>query len=118
MIIRIGLGNISVTVTSHNCHLFFVVRIFKIYCLNTFRSQVCMLSHFSHVQLFATRWTVAHQDPLSVGFSRQEYWSGLPCSPPGDLPHPGNKHTSLTSPALIGGFFTTEPPGKPFRSKL
>ena len=44
-------------------------------------------------------------------FSRQEYWSGLPCSPPGDLPHPGIKPTSLSSPALAGGFFTTMPPG-------
>ena len=43
----------------------------------------------THVQLFATPWTVAHQAPLSMGFSRQEYWSGLPCSPPGDLPNPG-----------------------------
>ena len=47
---------------------------------------VCVLSHFSHVQLFATLWTVAHQAPLSMGFSRQEYWSGLPFRLPGDLP--------------------------------
>ena len=46
----------------------------------------CMPGHFSHVQLFAAPWTVAHQAPLSVGFSRQEYWSGLPCPSPGDLP--------------------------------
>ena len=52
-------------------------------------------------------WTVAHQVPLSMGFSRQEYWSGLPCPPLGDLPDPGTKPTSLTSPALAGGFFTT-----------
>ena len=45
--------------------------------------SACMLSHFSHVRLFGTLWTVARQDPLSTGFSRQEYWSGLPCSPPG-----------------------------------
>ena len=50
--------------------------------------------------------TVAHQTPLSVGFSRQEYWSGLPCPPPGDLPDPGIKPTSLMSPALAGVFFT------------
>ena len=67
----------------------------------------CVLSHFSHVQLFATTWTVACQAPLSVGFSRQEYWSGLPYPPPGDLPDPGIKPTSLMSPALAGGFFTT-----------
>ena len=48
-----------------------------------------MLSCFSHVQLFATLWTIAHQAPLSMGFSRQEYWSGLPCPPPGDHPDPG-----------------------------
>ena len=51
--------------------------------------------------------TVAHQAPLSMGFSRQEYWSGLPCPAPGDLPDPGIKPVSLVSPALAGGFFTT-----------
>ena len=50
---------------------------------------------------------VAHQVPLSMGFSRQENWSGLPCPPPRDFPNPGNKPVSLTSPALAGGFFTT-----------
>ena len=64
----------------------------------------------SHVQLFETPWTIAFQTPLSRGFSRQEYWSGLPFSPPGNLPNPGIKPMS---PALAGGFFTTEPPGKP-----
>ena len=66
-----------------------------------------MLSHFSHAQLFATLWTIANQAPLSMGFSRQEYWSGLPCSPPGYLPNPGTKPASFMSPALAGGFFTT-----------
>ena len=66
-----------------------------------------MLSHFSQAQLFVTLWTVACQAPLSMGFSRQEYWSGLPCPPPGDLPDPGIKPTSLMSPALTGRFFTT-----------
>ena len=66
-----------------------------------------VLSCFSCVWLFATLWTVAHQAPLSMGFSRQEYWSGLPCSSLGDLPDPGIKPASLTSPALAGGFFTT-----------
>ena len=74
-----------------------------------------VLSHFSHVPLFATLWTVAHQAPLSMGFSRQEYWSGLPFPPPGDLPDPKIKPTSLASPALAGGFFATVPPGKPGR---
>ena len=66
-------------------------------------------SQFSYIQLFVTPWTVARQAPLSTGFSRQEYWSGLPCPPPGDLPNPGIKSESLTSPALGGGFLTTSP---------
>ena len=66
----------------------------------------------SCVQLFATPWTVDCQAPLSMGFSRQEYWSGLPFTSPGDLPNPGIEPASLVSPALAGGFFT-EPPGKP-----
>ena len=56
---------------------------------STFTLQTYLLSHFSRVQFFATPWTVAHQAPLFMGFSRQEYWSGLPCPPPGDLPDPG-----------------------------
>ena len=54
-----------------------------------------------------TPWTVAHQAPPSMGFSRQEHWSGLPCAPPQDLSHPGIKATSVTSPALGSRFFTT-----------
>ena len=60
----------------------------------------------SHIRLFATLWTVAHQAPLSMGFSRQEYWSGLPFPTPGDLPHPGIEAIALASPLLAGGFFT------------
>ena len=67
----------------------------------------------NRVQLFLTPWTVACQAPLSTGFSRQEYWNGLPFPPPGDLPDPGIKRSSPGSPALAGGFFTTAPPGKP-----
>ena len=63
-----------------------------------------MLSRFSHV--FVTPWTVAHQVLLSTVFSRQEYWSGLPCPPPGDLLDPGIEPASFMSPALAGGFFT------------
>ena len=63
-----------------------------------------MLSRFSCVQLFVTLWTVARQAPLSIGFSRQEYLSGLPCPPPGDLPNPGIKPASLISPALANRF--------------
>ena len=69
----------------------------------------------SHVWLFATHWTVTHQTPLSVGLSRQEYWSGWPCPPPGDLPDPGIEPVSLLSSALAGGLFTTAPPGKPHK---
>ena len=63
----------------------------------------------SRIQLFATPWTVAQQTLLSVGFPRQEYWSGLPFPPPGYLSYPEIK---LASPVLAGRFFTTEPPGK------
>ena len=70
----------------------------------------------SRVRLFATPWTVAYQASPSVGFSKQEYWSGLPFPSPGDLPDPGTEPTSLTSPALVGGFFTTEPAGTPIHT--
>ena len=62
--------------------------------------------------LFATLWTVALQAPLSMGLSRQEYWSGLPLPPPGDLPDPGTEPASPASPALTGSFFTNKQPGK------
>ena len=65
------------------------------------------------LQLFATPWTIAYQAPLSMGFSRQEHWSGLPCPPPEDLPNPVIKPLSPISPASAGGFFTAEPAGKP-----
>ena len=61
----------------------------------------------------ATPWTVAYQAPLSMEFSRQEYWSGLPFPSLGDLPDPGIEPTSLASLALAGRFFTSVPPGKP-----
>ena len=66
-----------------------------------------MLSHFTHVWLSATQWTVACQAHLSMGFSRQGYWSGLPCPPSGDLPDLGIETMSLMSPVLAGRFFTT-----------
>ena len=69
--------------------------------------RACVLSQLSCVPLFVTLWTVGHQAPLSGGFSRQEYWSGLPRPPPGDLLHPGIEPASLTSPALAGRFFTS-----------
>ena len=66
-----------------------------------------MLIVFSHVRLSVSLWTVAHQAPLSLGFSRQECWSGLPHPSPGDPAGPGIEPTSLMSPALAGAFFTT-----------
>ena len=66
-----------------------------------------MLSRFRCVRLFVTPWIIAHEAPLSMGFCRQEYWSELPCSPPGDLLDPGIEPTSLKSPPLAGRFFTT-----------
>ena len=70
-----------------------------------FLSHICMVSC---VRVFMTPWTVAHQAPLSTEFSRQEYWSQLPFPPPGDFPDPGIEPESPMSPALAGGFFTTE----------
>ena len=72
-------------------------------------TAVCghVLNSFSHIRLFVTLWVVACQAPLSMGFSRQDYWSGLLCPPPGDLPDPGIEHVSLMSPALVDRFFTT-----------
>ena len=73
-----------------------------------------MLCILSPVQLFATSWTVACQAPLSMEFSRQEYWSGWPFPSPGDLPNPGIKPVS---PALQAGALPPEPSGKPFNHK-
>ena len=70
-----------------------------------------MLNHFNHVWLFTIPWTVACQASLSMEFPRQEYWSGLPCPSPRDLPSPGVEPMSLMSPALAGRFFTLESQG-------
>ena len=75
-----------------------------------------MLSHFSRVRLFVTPWTIALQVCLTIGFSRQEYWSGLLYPPPGDLPDSGTEPTFLTSPALAGRFFTASTTWQDFRS--
>ena len=72
----------------------------------------------NHVHLFVAPWAVAYQAPLTIKYSRQEYWSGVTFPLPGDLPNPGIEPTSLESPALAGRFFTTEPPGKPKHSKV
>ena len=67
--------------------------------------QVCVYAQsLGRVRLCVTPWTVARQAPLSMGFSRQEHWSGLPCPPPGDLPNPGTEPASLETSALAGGF--------------
>ena len=71
---------------------------------------LCCAWSFSHIQLFATPWTVARQAPPSMGFSRQEEWSGLPCPPPEDLPNPG---IESRSPTLQADPLPSEPPGKP-----
>ena len=108
------------TCTSHFLNLYPIVSLFlppsgwKLFFKNTMCNVVpyfvlyaCMLSCFSCVRLFVTPWIVTHQAALSMGFSKQEYWSRLPCPPPGDLPNPGIESMSLMSPALAGGFFTT-----------
>ena len=74
---------------------------------------MCYAQSLSHVQLFVTQWTVARQAPLSMGFLRQEYWSGLPCPSPGDLPNPG---IEPSSPALQVDSLPSEPPGKPMNT--
>ena len=73
---------------------------------------VCTLSRFSYVWLIVTLWTVAWQAPLSVEFSRQEYWTGLPCPTPGDLPDPGTKFASLCLLHWQAGSLPLEPPRK------
>ena len=72
----------------------------------------CLLSWFSHLQLFVTLWSVTCQSHLSMGFSRHECWSGLPRPPPWDLPDPSTEPTSLTCPALAASSLPLVPPGK------
>jgi len=79
--------------------------------VKTFNIMKVKVKSVSRVRLFATPWTVAHQAPLSMGFSRQEYWSGLPFPSPGDLPNLG---IESTSPALQADALTSAPPGKPW----
>ena len=109
------------------CH-FFLQRIFPtqgsnpdlLHCRQTLyhlSHQGSLISEWvkslSHVQLFATPWTVAHQAPPSMEFSRQEYWSGLPFPSPGDLPDPG---IEPRSPSLQADTLPSEPPGNPLKS--
>ena len=88
--------------------------------LTKYGESFCLISNhnrhacaFSWVQLCATLWTIAHQDPLTMEFSEQEYWSGLPSLPPGDLRDIRTKPASPASPASADVFFATVPPGKP-----
>ena len=97
---------------------YFLVRLFVLLLLSCKSSlyilDVCELSHFSWVRFFVMPWTVAYQAPLSMGFSGQEYWSGLSCPSPGDLSNPGIGPRSLKSPVLAGRFFITSLPGEPY----
>ena len=77
------------------------------------RVSVCVLKSLTCVQLLAIPWIVACQTPLSMEFSRQEYWSGFPFPTPGDLPDPGIEPASPVASALAGGFFTTLSPRSP-----
>ena len=90
----------STTWVKVQCHL----------CTLLLQSMQLLLLLFSHIWPFATQWTAAHQAPLSMEFSRQEHWNGLPFPPLGDIPYRGIKPVS---PPLAGRFFT-EPPGKPY----
>ena len=79
----------------------------------SFQTIVAAVQSSSRVPLFATLCTLAHQAPLSMGFSRQEHWSGLPFPFPGALPNAEIEPVSSESPSLAGRFFTTQPPGNP-----
>ena len=81
----------------------------QIFLLFMLLSGRCVCSHFSRVQLFGSPWTAARQAPLSLGFSRQEYWSGLPFPPPEDLPELGTEPMCLMSPTRAGRFFKLTP---------
>ena len=82
-----------------------------VWSLDSLGQSEVKVKSLSHVQLFATPWTVAYQAPPSMKFSRQEYWSGLPFPSPGDLPHPGIEPGSL---ALQADALPSEPPGKSY----
>ena len=97
-------------------HLFQQFVIYRnLHCIH---KSACVLSCFSCAHVFEALWCVGHWASLSMGFSRQEYWSGLPCPPPGDLSIPGIKLVSLMSPALTGRFFTTSATWEAHQSHL
>ena len=110
-----GAHSWNLTVTSWVARAVYYFIIFP--CVHrTWHSSLHGIGWFSDQSVmpdsFSAVWTVAHQAPLSKVFSRQEYWSGLPCPPPGDCPRPGTEPVSLASPAMAGGFFTTESPAR------
>ena len=82
-------------------------------CMSVFSNPACVCMRVQSCPFFVSPWTIAHKAPLSMGFFRQEYWSGLPFPSPGDLPKPG---IELMSPALAGRFFATEPLGRPYKT--
>ena len=91
--------------STHVCISWFTALCSRVSC-HPLLTRVYVLICFCHVRLSVTLWTVAPQAPLSMGFFRQRYWSGLLCLPPGALPNPGIEPASLVSPVLAGGFFT------------
>ena len=98
--------SVCVCVCVHTCMCVLCVYVYKM------KYWVFMLS-YTVMSDSVTPWTVAHQVPLSMGLSRQAHWSGLPFPPPEDLPTPGTEPTFPASLGLAGGFFITNPPGKP-----
>ena len=112
----------------HSCNLcqdgnslYIILFITSLNCRDSslLEAKLCMCAQsLSCVWLFVTPGTVARQASLSIGLSWQEYWSGLPFSPPEDLPNQGTESASPATPALEDGFFTTQPPGKPNNHKV
>ena len=96
----------------HNLILKYM-HVYQYKCLYAYKYPL-VLNHFHCVQLFATLWTIARQAPLSMGFSRQEHWSGLSCPPLGDLPDAGIEPVSLMFPSLAGRLFTTRATGSQY----
>ena len=97
---------LNVANTDCNIQLKSVIHTSQFFYNHSISVKECVCAHLlSRVQLFVTLWTIPCQAPLSMGFSRQKYWSGLPCPLPGDLPDSGIKPMSLKSPALASGFF-------------
>ena len=106
-------GNKILSLSSSDCQRFSLHLNQQVDLCLYFLLRVCVCCGLSHVWLSVTPWTIAHQTPLSMGFSRQEYWSGLSFLTPRELPNPGTEPMSLASPVLAGGLFMTAPLGDP-----